>query len=141
MINRIPHNLTAIAVLMHAVLGCCSHACEHGSASVLPHGNAVIGGCEGCCCQGPLVGCEASQPHDGHPQPDGHEPCHEQSCHFFSTAKTDLTLDVSLAMCLPVPGDAVSSLASPGDCAGGNTQRDRSSPSEPLRAQTQVWLL
>ncbi len=141
MTNRILHNSTAIAVLLHAVLGCCSHACEHGSANRLPHGSTVIGNCDGCCDHGSLAGRATPQPSDGHRQPGGHEPCHEQSCHFFSTAKTDLTLDFSLAMDLPVPGDAVSSLASLGDFAGDNSGRDRSSPGEPLRTQTQVWLL
>lgn len=81
--------LTLSAVLLHALLGCCSHH-AHAEEPVLPNSQVVDSDSAAAC---PHAGCQLGDRHEPGGEPDGDEPrpenCDEDSCDFVAAGDAD----------------------------------------------------
>jgi len=146
-IRSIPSIFTAMAVLPHAVLGCCWHHAhaevEHATPAVevagveRPDDVSHHHGHRHTSRSTDSHVADETGGHDDHQCP--HEPCDEPSCAFVSVAKSNLQLEATMALWQSASSDATAEFA-PARHSTPSPPIDLST-SAPLRAQTQVWLL
>jgi len=142
--------LTTLAVMLHALLGCCAH-----------HAHA----CDGHQHDVGIVADEAEHGHSHHDHSHHHstaddcsdddedrdehhgddEPCDEADCSFVSIERSDdANVILSLTLSLPVHGDTADATTLRDSLSrrfGTKTPPGHLLSPESLRAQTQVWLL